>query len=66
MEEEEAVRILFREISKRDIDSDEQAKATIVDMIQVGKDAPIREIIDEEKQAKREMLINDGDMSFIS
>ena len=66
MEEEEAVRILFREISKRDIDSDQQAKATIVDMIQVGKDAPIREIIDEEKQAKREMLINDGDMSFIS
>ena len=66
MEEEEAVRILFREISKRDIDSDQQAKATIVDMIQVGKDAPIREIIDEEKQAKRDMLINDGDMSFIS
>ena len=66
MEEEEAVRILFREISKRDIDSDEQAKATIVDMIQVGKDAPIRELIADEKSAKREMLINDGDMSFIS
>jgi hypothetical protein len=66
MEEEEAVRILFREISKRDIDSDEQAKATIVDMIQVGKDAPIRELISDEKSAKREMLINDGDMSFIS
>jgi replicative DNA helicase len=27
---------------------------------------PIREVIDEEKQAKRNMLINDGDMSFIS
>ena len=66
MEEDEAVRILFREISKRDIDSDEQAKATIVDMIQVGKDAPIRELIDDEKSAKRDMLINDGDMSFIS
>ena len=66
MEEEEAVRILFREISKRDIDSDEQAKATIVDMIQVGKDAPIKELIADEKSANRDMLINDGDMSFIS
>ena len=66
MEEDEAVRILFREISKRDIDSDEQAKATIVDMIQVGKDAPIKDLIDDEKSAKRDMLVNDGDMSFIS
>tara|TARA_R110002020_G_scaffold347446_1_gene561116 strand:- start:1802 stop:3604 length:1803 start_codon:yes stop_codon:yes gene_type:complete len=66
MEEDEAVRVLFREISKRDIDSDQQAKSTIVDGIQMGKDMPIREVIDREKSAKREMLINDGDMSFIS
>jgi len=66
MEEDEAVRVLFREISKRDLDSDDHAMATIVDMIENGKNAPIREIIDEEKQAKRQMLINDGDMSFIS
>jgi len=66
MEEEEAVRVLFREICKRDLDSEDQAMSTIVDMIQNGKNMPIREVIDEEKQAKREMLINDGDMSFIS
>jgi hypothetical protein len=66
MEEEEAVRVLFREIVKRDIDSDEQAKSTIVDGIQMGKDMPIKEVINQEKTAKREMLINDGDMSFIS
>ena len=66
MEEEEAVRVLFREIAKRDIDSDTQAKATIVDGIQMGKDMPIKEVIDQEKTAKRDMLINDGDMSFIS
>ena len=66
MEEEEAVRILFREIAKRDIDSDTQAKATIVDGIQMGKDMPIKEVINQEKTAKRDMLINDGDMSFIS
>ncbi len=66
MEEDEAVRVLFREIAKRDIDSDEQAKSTIVDGIQMGKDMPIKEVIDQEKTAKRDMLINDGDMSFIS
>ena len=66
MEEEEAVRVLFREICKRDLDSEDQAMSTIVDMMQNGKNMPIREVIDEEKQAKREMLINDGDMSFIS
>jgi hypothetical protein len=66
MEEDEAVRVLFREISKRDLDSEDQAMSTIVDMIQNGKNMPIREVIDEEKQAKRDMLINDGDMSFIS
>jgi hypothetical protein len=46
LEEEEAVRVLFREICKRDIDSEDAAMTTI--------------------QAQRELLINDGDMSFIS
>ena len=66
IEEDEAVRVLFREISKRDIDSEQQAKGTIRDGIEMGKQMPIREIIEEEKQAQREMLINDGDMSFVS
>tara|TARA_R110002020_G_scaffold248195_1_gene462238 strand:+ start:1043 stop:2845 length:1803 start_codon:yes stop_codon:yes gene_type:complete len=66
MEQEEAVRVLFREISKRDLESEDHAMSTIMDMIENGKNMPIREVIDEEKQAKREMLINDGDMSFIS
>ena len=46
MEEDEAVRVLFREISKRDLDSEDQAMSTIVDMIQNGKNMPIREVID--------------------
>jgi len=66
MEEEEVVRVLFREICKRDIDSESQAQATIRDGIENGKTMPIREVIDEEKSAQREMLLNDGDMSFIS
>ena len=66
IEEDEAIRILLREIIKRDVDSEEHAKQTVIAGIEKGKTTPIRDIIDEEKSAKREMLLNDGDMSFIS
>jgi len=66
IEEDEAVRVLLREIVKRDIDSESHAKLTIRDGIEYGKALPIKQLIDDEKTAKREMLINDGDMSFIS
>ena len=66
MEEEEVIRILLREINKRDIDSEESAKTAIRDGIEKGKTMPIREVIENEKAARREILINDGDMSFIS
>jgi hypothetical protein len=66
MEEEEVIRILFREVSKREVDNEDHAKQTIIAGIEKGKQMPIRDIIDEEKSAKREMLLNDGDMSFIS
>lgn len=66
MEEDEVVRILFREISKRDIDSEEAAYNTIRSGIEEGKKAPIRELVNDEKSIEREMRINDGDMSFIS
>ena len=66
MEQDEVVRILHREICKRDVDSESHAMNTILDGIELGKKLPIREIIDEEKTAQREMLLNDGDMSFIS
>ena len=66
MEEYEAVRVLEREISKRDVVSLEQAKDTIAKGIQKGKEMPIREIIEEEKKSKRDLLIYDGDMSFVS
>ena len=66
MEEDEVVRVLFREICKRDIDSESQAMHTIRDGIEKGKTMPIRELIDGEKSAQREMLLNDGDLSFIS
>jgi hypothetical protein len=66
MEEEEVFRILLREINKRDIDSEDSAIRGIRDGIEKGKTMPIKEVIDNEKDAKRELLLNDGDMSFVS
>ena len=66
MEEEEVFRILFREIEKREIDSEDHAKQTIIAGVEKGKALPIKEVINSEKSAQRELLINDGDMSFIS
>ena len=66
MEEDEVVRVLLREISKRDIESEDLARKTILDGIEQGKKLPIREIVEQEDKAQREMLINDGDMSFVS
>ena len=66
MEEEEVFRVLLREINKRDIDSEDSAIRAIRDGIEKGKTMPIKEVIDNEKDAKRELLLNDGDMSFVS
>ena len=66
MGEEEAIRVLEREIIKRDVDSIETARNTIRDGIEKGKTMPIREVIENENSAKLEMMISDGDMSFIS
>ena len=66
MEHDEVVRILHREICKRDIESEDHALNTILDGIEIGKRMPIRDIIEEEKAVQREMMLNDGDMSFIS
>ena len=66
MEEDEVKRVLFREFSKREFDSHYDPMATIADGIAKGKTMPIHEIIDQEDKARREMLVNDGDMSFVS
>jgi hypothetical protein len=66
MEEDEVIRVLIREISKRDIESESQALSTIRDGIEEGKKMPIKDLISNEKSVEREMKINDGDMSFIS
>ena len=66
IEEDEAVRVLMREILKRDIGSEKSAEETILHGINAGKKDPLRVTLADEKNASRELLINDGDMSFIS
>lgn len=66
IEEDEAKRVLIKEILKKDIDSEENALKTIEEGIEYGKNMPVQDVIDGENRVKREMLINDGDMSFIS
>lgn len=66
MEEDEVVRVLTREILKREVDDEQLAVRTIREAIEKGKQDPIRATIDDEKKAQRELLVNDGDMSFIS
>lgn len=66
VEEDEAKRILLREICKRDIDSEASAIATITDGIEHGKRQPIFETLNAERQMIRDLEVNDGDMSFIS
>lgn len=66
VEEEEAVRVLFREILKRDIDSEEQARMTIRDGIEYGKKMPIAEVISEENRLIKETELDQLDFNFIS
>jgi len=66
MEEDEVVRVLTREIMKRDLDDEVQAVRDIRQAIEEGKKKPIHETMETEKALRRELLINDGDMSFLS
>lgn len=66
MEEEEVVRVLSKEISKKDIMSLNGALHTIRDGIAKGKTQPIKTLSDERGKMQRELKILDGDMSFIS
>lgn len=66
VEEDVARWVLQREIQKRDIESLEGALKAIDDGIRKGKQLPISEVINTEERIRREMKLNDGDMSFIS
>jgi hypothetical protein len=66
IEEDEARRILLREILKKDIEDEDNARKAIDDAIQAGKNMPIREVVNSESKAIREMQLNDNDFSFVS
>lgn len=67
MERDEVERVLLREVAKiSTVDDLELANKTIQDGIEEGKRKPIKELIEDEQRIRREMRINDGDMSFIS
>jgi hypothetical protein len=66
VEEDEAFRVLVREIEARNPLDLDQARKTIVDGIEQGKLAPIGEITRELEKVRHEMRVNDGDMSFIT
>lgn len=66
IEEDVAYYVLEREIEKHDLDDMELARRTIKDGVAHGKTMPIKEVIADEEQIKRDILLQDGDMSFIS
>lgn len=66
VEEDAAIFVLEREIAKRDVEDMENARKTIRDGIGKGKTMPIGEVLSTEDKIRREIRINDGDMSFIS
>ena len=66
IEEEEAIRVLVREFSRRDYDEHYNPNSTVRDGIEVGKQMPLSEIAQDEKDARRKLQVEEGDMSFIS
>jgi len=66
VEEDVARWVLQREIEKRNPKDLDGALKTIDDGINNGKNQPIGETLNDEERFKREMKLNDGDMSFIS
>jgi len=66
LEEDEVYRILLREIMKRDVESEKNARDAIHEGVEYGKTRPIREIIQQEEEQVRLLEVLDGDMSFIS
>lgn len=66
VEEEVAIWILLREIEKKDVDSLNHARNTICDGIEKGKTMPIRDILINEEEARREIELSDGNLTFIS
>lgn len=66
MDEQEIYDIMVREIEKKNPTDLNQAKATIIDGLEAGKNIPTSEVVNKENEARRQMLILDNDYSFLS
>tara|TARA_R100000734_G_scaffold19103_1_gene18121 strand:+ start:2140 stop:3924 length:1785 start_codon:yes stop_codon:yes gene_type:complete len=66
MERDEVERVLYREFCRKDYDSNYNPKNTIKDGIDEGTKYPMTDIISDEKKIRREQMVENGDLSFIS
>ena len=66
MEREVVESVLLREFSRRDYDTDYNPSLTIKDGINEGMSFPLTETIADEKKIRREQMVENGDLSFIS
>ena len=66
MEREVVESVLLREFSRRDYDNDYNPALTIKDGINEGMNFPLTSIIADEKKIRREQMVENGDLSFIS
>jgi hypothetical protein len=66
MEREVVESVLLREFSRREYDNDYNPSLTIKDGINEGMNYPLTDIIADEKKIRREQMVENGDLSFIS
>ena len=66
MEREVVESVLLREFSRRDYDTEYNPSLTIKDGINEGMSFPLTETIADEKKIRREQMVENGDLSFIS
>lgn len=66
MEREVVESVLLREFSRREYDTDYNPSLTIKDGINEGMSFPLTETIADEKKIRREQMVENGDLSFIS
>ena len=57
---------MLREFSRREYDNDYNPALTIKDGINEGMNFPLTDIIADEKKIRREQMVENGDLSFIS
>jgi hypothetical protein len=66
MERGEVERVLLREFTRREHDPSYNPELTIKDGINDGMNYPMTDVLADEKKIRREQMVENGDLSFIS